>query len=91
MFRVRDPVSPRFKKGAKAVFVQHGLLADCNDFILQGSNSLSVKLAQAGYDTWFGNNRGTRYSRGHTHLNPDKSADQKAYYNYSFYELGKFD
>jgi len=66
-------------------------MSDSNTWIMQGSESLSVKLAQAGYDVWFGNNRGNRYSRGHTHLNPDKDSDMKEYYDFSFYELGKYD
>ena len=91
MFRVRDPKGPYFNKGAKAVFVQHGLLADSNDWILLGEKSLAVQLAKAGYDTWFGNNRGTRYSRGHIKYNADDSKDAIYYYDYSFYELGKYD
>jgi len=92
MFRVRDPEGPKFYKGAKPVLVQHGLTSDSNTWILLGAESLSVKLAKAGYDVWFGNNRGTRYSTGHLTLNPSKnSADRKQYYDYSFYELGKYD
>jgi len=91
MFRVRDPKSPFYNNNAKAVFVQHGLLADANDWICLGKKSLSVNLAKAGYDAWFGNNRVTRYSRGHTKYDPESSADGKYYFDYSFYELGKFD
>jgi len=92
LFRVRDPEGPKFDKGAKPILVQHGLTSDSNTWILLGAESLSVKLAHAGYDVWFGNNRGTRYSRGHLRLDPVKnSADRKEYYDYSFYELGKYD
>ena len=91
MLRVRDPKSPYYNKDAKAVFVQHGLLADSNDWIVLGSKSLAVQLARAGYDAWFGNNRGTRYSRGHVKYDPERSVDGKYYFDYSFYELGKFD
>ena len=46
-------------------------------------------MANAGYDVWLGNNRGCVYSRGHKKLNAEK--DFKQYYDYSFYELGKYD
>jgi pimeloyl-ACP methyl ester carboxylesterase len=41
----------------------------------------------AGFDVWVANSRGTVYSRGHTKL----SQADKEYYNYSFYEMGKYD
>lgn len=91
LFRVRDPQGSKFNKQAKPIFVQHGLFADSNTWILKGEKSLSVQLAKKGYDVWFGNNRGNIYSRGHTRLDPDKDSDKKEYYDYSFYELGKYD
>ena len=41
-----------------------------------------------GYDIWLGNQRGTKYSTEHTTLNPKKD---KAYWEYSFTEMGQFD
>ena len=46
-------------------------------------------MANAGYDVWFGNNRGSKYSRKHVSLNAEK--DYAKYFDYSFYELGKYD
>lgn len=46
-------------------------------------------MAHAGYDVWFGNNRGTKYSRKHVSLKEDW--DFSKFYDYSFYELGKYD
>lgn len=38
-----------------------------------------------------GNSRGGLYSRDHVKLNPDDPADQEAFFDYSFYEMAKYD
>lgn len=77
------------KKGARVAFLQHGLFADASTWVMHGSQSLSVVLAKQGYDVWLGNNRGSLYSRKNTHLDPVK--DYVKFFDYSFYELGKYD
>lgn len=42
-----------------------------------------------GYDIWLGNSRGNIYSG--EHLKFDCDDDEVNYYNFSFYEMGKFD
>ena len=50
--------------------------------------SPAFRLAQEGYDVWLGNNRGNKYSLGHTSLDPIKD---KAYWEFSYTENGKYD
>ena len=40
---------------------------------------------------WLGNNRGSLYGRKHETLKPDKKEDSKKFFDYSFFELGKYD
>lgn len=54
------------------VFLMHGLLSSCEDWVVQGPEiSLAFLLAEQGYDVWLGNARGTLHSRRHAFLNPD--------------------
>ena len=48
---------------------------------------MPLQLAEAGYDIWFGNNRGTEYSQGHTSL----TVDQPEFWAYSWAEMGIYD
>lgn len=47
-------------------------------------------LADAGYDVWMGNARGTEPSREHTRLKPN-GVKQKEYWSFSWNEIGIFD
>ena len=86
VFRVVDDnISP--KKGV--VFMQHGFIDSADCWVMHNSNvAPAFQLVRAGYDVWLGNQRGTKYSMGHTHLNPSKD---KAYWEFSWTEMGKHD
>lgn len=82
LFRIKgDPERP--------VFLMHGLFDSSDTFMIRGNTSLGITLADQGYDVWFGNNRGNKYSRRHQTLDPDK--DVKAFWDFSFHELGVLD
>jgi len=75
--------------GARVAFLQHGLNSGGNTWITNGPKSVSYVLANAGYDVWVGNNRGSYYSRANTKIDPN--SDPKHFFDYSFYELGQYD
>ena len=72
-------------------FLQHGLAADSETWLLNGDNSTAFYFAKLGYDVWCGNNRANQYSRKHDTLNPDNSVDAKQFFNFSFWEMAKYD
>lgn len=58
--------------------------------IIINSNILTLGyiLANENYDIWFGNARGTQFSRKHILLDPDNSTE---FWDFSFHEIGKYD
>ncbi|XP_015834987.2 uncharacterized protein LOC100141961 [Tribolium castaneum] len=69
------------------VFMLHGIQSTSGIFVGMGKHSLAFLLADAGYDVWLGNYRGTEYSEGHTHLN----ITQRDYWNYGVDEIALID
>ena len=71
-----------------AAYLQHGLNNGGSIWLQDGEKlGLAFILANAGYDVWIGNNRGTRYSRTKGKYAPT----DKAFWDFSFDELAKYD
>lgn len=77
------------KPGAKAVFLQHGIVDSADCWIMHRPDiAPAFQLVNKGYDVWLGNQRGTKYSPGHQTLNPEYD---RTYWEFSWTEMGDFD
>lgn len=71
------------------VFMQHGFIANSDNFVLHGpGQALAYMISDAGYDVWLGNFRGNTYSRRHVFLNPNIPGP---FWNFGPFEYGYYD
>ncbi|CAI2178015.1 2131_t:CDS:2 [Funneliformis geosporum] len=82
--------SPQKKKYIKpVVLLYHGLMT-CSELWIcnvEYENRLACLLADAGYDVWFGNIRGNKYSMKHTKFDPS----EREFWEYSMDEMALYD
>ena len=73
------------------MLIQHGDTEDGTSWLVDYGDQkpFHLQLVDAGFDVWLGNNRGTRFSRGHTTLDP--VADAERYYDFTWAEMGLYD
>ncbi|XP_048361956.1 lysosomal acid lipase/cholesteryl ester hydrolase-like [Sphaerodactylus townsendi] len=70
------------------VLLQHGIFTEAGCWVADmANNSLGFILADAGYDVWLGNNRGTSWCQRHQNF----SIKQKEFWDFSFHEIAIFD
>lgn len=73
------------------VLLQHGLFDSSWTWLANSEEqSLSYILANAGFDVWFGNNRGNRYGRHHETLDPDSKTDS-SFWEFTWDEMASED
>ncbi|XP_011860682.1 PREDICTED: lipase 3-like isoform X2 [Vollenhovia emeryi] len=86
----RIPGSPSFdsKNKKEIVFIQHGILASSDSWVVYGTGKdLAFLLVDQGYDVWIGNMRGNTYCRSHTNM----TIYDPKFWQFSFHELGTKD
>ena len=84
----KKKLSPSNKKNiGRPIFAQHGILDAADNFFMNGEDgSPGFWLINKGFDVWFGNNRGNKYSIGHKNTMTDQS-----FFDFTFEDFGLYD
>jgi lysosomal acid lipase/cholesteryl ester hydrolase len=70
------------------VLFWHGVFDSSDAWIMHYPDvAAGFVVARAGYDVWFGNSRGNKYSTAHTTLD----VTSKEFWEYDFEQMGDYD
>ncbi|XP_033167818.1 lipase 3 [Drosophila mauritiana] len=87
-FRIPNSIYCEHSGPKPAVLFQHGMTASSDVFLVNGPrDALAFMLADACFDVWLSNSRGTRYSRRHVSLDPS----DENFWRFSWHEIGTED
>jgi pimeloyl-ACP methyl ester carboxylesterase len=88
VFRIPGKVGEVWNGSKPVAILQHGLI-DSSDTWITNDEDLApgFKMVDAGYDVWFGNSRGNRYSQGHTSLKPSKAT----FWQFTWQHMASYD
>ena len=76
-----------FLESRPVVFMQHGYSRNADSWFKNKDHSLCLKLIEAGFDVWIGNNRGNKYS-----VHSDRwEVTSVNYWEFSFQEMAQYD
>ena len=88
LYRIPGKFSDNLSEKKPAVLMVHAQDCDMLEWVWNdASQANAFILANAGYDVWMGNNRGSKYSHGHLTL----STKDHAYWDYYQEDMAKYD
>ncbi|KAI8898491.1 Alpha/Beta hydrolase protein [Globomyces pollinis-pini] len=92
LHRIPCPRDQPYNRSKCPVLLWHGL-SNSSEIYIAGTpdSSLAFVLADAGFDVWLGNSRGSKYSNKHSTFNLGTSQGQKDYWNFNIEHLALYD
>jgi pimeloyl-ACP methyl ester carboxylesterase len=80
------------KRGLPPIVVNHGLLDSSDSWAVNYEDQCpGYLLANAGFDVWFVNNRGNKYSLGHTNPKYNSNDAGSKFWDFSWQEMSQHD
>ena len=90
LFRIGAKYENNIEKNLtkQPILLVHGIFDSSDGWVCNDEDKcIPYILANLGYDVWIANSRGNKHSRNHVNLDPE----EKEFWDFSFYEMGKFD
>lgn len=88
LFRISGFLNETVTMQKPVAFMQHGLLDNADTWIVNDpALAPGFLMVNAGFDVWFGNSRGSKYSLAHVNM----TTKDAAYWQFSWQEMGQYD